>query len=277
MSRGTAPERTASFSDTIETVAEHIAFLERELDRLHGLATLGEITGLIAHELNNLLTPVRSYAQLALDREDPALTRKALERTLSGTSRVVEVIAALLELSGENKFVGVTANAAASPPEAFDQALRCLSREPERDNIELIREMASESLAAITPIAMHQVLLNLLLNARRALLPGGGRLVFRVFEESGPTSATWNMPRALRIQLEDSGCGIPKHKLATLFDPHVSHGEGGGAGLGLTVCKRLIEQAGGRIEVVSTLAVGTCFTITLPIAQSPRAAVSAAA
>jgi len=277
MPRETATERPDSFSETIESVSEHITRLEEELDRLQGLATLGELTGLIAHEINNLLTPVRSYAQLALDRQDPALTTKALERTLVGTSRVVEVISALLELSGESRFTGSTSGTAASPTEAFSQALRCLSREPARDNIELVREESTECLAAIAPIALHQVLLNLLLNARRALLPGGGRLNFRVFEESEPARATWNTPRVLRIQLEDSGCGIPKNRLATLFEPHVSHGDGGGAGLGLTVCKRLIERAGGSIDVESTLAVGTCFTITLPIASPPHAAASIAA
>ena len=77
--------------------------------------------------------------------------------------------------------------------------------------------------------------------------------------------STWNM---VRIELADTGCGISADRIATVFKPFETRGPSGkpigGSGLGLTVCKRLIERVGGTIEVVSEPGNGACFTLLLP-------------
>jgi signal transduction histidine kinase len=89
-----------------------------------------------------------------------------------------------------------------------------------------------------------------------------------VFERS-----TWNNQREdVVVEVEDTGCGIAAERLPRLFAPFAGRGDqSDGTGLGLTICKQLVEGAGGAISVRSKVDEGTCFTITLPPAAEPTA------
>jgi signal transduction histidine kinase len=116
------------------------------------------------------------------------------------------------------------------------------------------------------------VLLNLLINARQAMLGRGGALTIKAATvDSGE----------LRIQVIDTGPGIPEKLLPKIFQPFFTtkgtarRGETKGTGLGLSICKDIIEHHHGRIEVQSEVGRGTTFNIYLPIAQADARSIAA--
>ena len=108
------------------------------------------------------------------------------------------------------------------------------------------------------PGRLGQVVLNLLLNASQAMPDG------RPETENRVTVRSWSRGGEILIEVSDNGCGISTGKLARIFDPFFTT-RPGGSGLGLSVCKNLVEQMGGRIEVKSEVDVGTVFTLHLPM------------
>jgi signal transduction histidine kinase len=244
--------------------------LRKELDHTHQLATLGTLTAGIAHEINNILTPVLAYAQMAVGNpEDAALQAKALDRTIAGVesaSRIIEAVLGFARADEETKPANIA--------RVIDASLACLSRAPERDGISLTIEADADAMVSIRPLALQQVMLNLVLNALTALQGNRGELrIIVVPQEDGTT----------QIKVADNGPGIPEQVAATLFEPFVTSrprqdgtgrsGKPGGSGLGLAICRRLIEDAGGSIAVgpgcfesENPAGPGATFTITLATA-----------
>jgi signal transduction histidine kinase len=138
--------------------------------------------------------------------------------------------------------------------------------------VKLDTNFADHPQAEINAGQIQQVLLNLIINARQAM-PNGGRLLISVSSnrESG----------FAEIAVRDSGCGIPAEQLPKIFDPFFStkqadeHGQGG-SGLGLALCREVIEAHHGRIRVESTVGVGTQFTLKLPLVAATAGSISPA-
>jgi signal transduction histidine kinase len=242
--------------------------LRNELDHTHQLATLGTLTAGIAHEINNILTPVLAYAQLAKGNPgDAELQEKALERAIAGVESASRIIEAVLGFARSDEDTGP-----ANVVNVIDSTLACLGREPKRDGVTLRVDADPEARVLIPPVALQQVLLNLMLNAVSAMRGKRGDLRITVTPQEGGTTT---------IAVADTGPGIPEHLAGKLFDPFVTSrpkrdgssvaGCHGGSGLGLAVCKRLIESAGGSIAVGPSdlppkpdSGPGAKFTITLP-------------
>ena len=235
--------------------------LRGELDHCHQLATLGTLTAGIAHEINNILTPVLAYAQLARSNpNDTALRAKALDRAIAGVQAASRITEAVLGFArnddgGEQAVI----------VDAIDSSIACLSRDPARDGVRVVVDVDAEMHVQIRPLALQQVLLNLILNALSVLHGKPGELRIKAKQE--PDGAT-------RIRVSDNGPGIPAEIAATLFDPFVTRrgagkptpGGHGGSGLGLAVCRRLIENSGGTIvlEPATEDRQGASFLISLP-------------
>ncbi|MCO7223735.1 sensor histidine kinase [Pleionea sp. CnH1-48] len=123
------------------------------------------------------------------------------------------------------------------------------------------------SLADIPPVMcnideLSQVFLNLIINANQAMEEGGVILI-----------KTWQEKERVYIQIADNGCGIPEDKLNNIFDPFfTTKPVGVGTGLGLSIAYGIIEEHGGKISVESEINKGTCFTIELPINESESSA-----
>ncbi len=258
----------------IDELGERAERLEKELARSHRLVMLGTLVGTIAHEFNNLLTPVMSYAQLALhDMDDKDLVSKALEKSLNTTDKAANIASALLGFTREG-----SDDSSCSVQSVLDEALTCMARTPEKDGISCTYEIEDGLRAGIQPIALQHVFLNLLLNACKAMRPKAGSLVIR-----GERS-TWNPPTTtptrnpqhdqikssggVAILVSDTGHGISQDIQNKVFEPFFSGVDENetpeGSGLGLTICKRLIEEVGGTISVQSTPGEGTTFSIMLP-------------
>jgi signal transduction histidine kinase len=242
--------------------------LRKELDHAHQLATLGTLTAGIAHEINNILTPVLAYAQLAsANPDDEALRSKALDKTIVGVETASRIIEAVLGFARSEDREG-PANVA----DVIDSTIACLGRPPERDGITLIVKADPHAHVRIQPLALQQVLLNLVLNAVAVLRGNAGELRIDVARDGEGRT---------QIRVADDGPGISPEVAETLFEPFVTsrskpkgHGRSGGtggSGLGLAICQRLIEEAGGSIGVApgwftsaTATGPGATFTITLP-------------
>jgi len=235
------------------------------------LETLG-----VAHEINNLLTPIAAWAERALQLpDDQDRTRAALQLAVDNTHQASAIASALLALTGDQPSSGVQAGQSCQLGPVVRSALACLGRDLGADGIEVEVEIGVGVEAGISAAALQQVVVNLVLNARHAMLPSGGQLTIR--SSSQPDSpgltqkcSTGNTPAGGTVVLEvcDSGCGIMADDLDRIFMPFVrrSHGTGEpeGSGLGLAICKRLVEGVGGTIAVESSPGSGTVFAVWLP-------------
>lgn len=251
--------------------------LDLELERLRRLATLGMLTSGIAHEFNNILTPVMAYAEMAAAAPaDSALVARALGKVVEGIRRATGISEAILALA--TAAPAEAGRASTSIECGVAAALRWVADSTEDDAIPVGTDLAPGLEAAIEPAVLHQVLVNLLINARHAMPRGTGSISIRGCRRSSTGNAG---PSHIEIEIEDSGSGIAPSLLPRVFEPFVSGGAATdsqldgtrsgrrrGHGLGLALCRQLVERAGGSISVRSALGQGTCFTVRLPEAAA---------
>lgn len=269
-----APKHTMSHSEPSDTnliqtevivqgaldgLESQFADLQKQIASLQRLASLGTVCAMIAHEFNNLLTPIISYSQYALSRKDPALMEQSLERTLKGTTRLVNLSEKLLGLSAIERY-------AAGPvkvKQVILDALDCLGRDLAKDSIRLSLDVPDDLFVQADAGSLNQVLFNLFLNARQAMNGKHGSLLIVARQETDGGVA---------IDVTDTGPGIKPADLDQIFKPffstkqHEVRPERGGVGLGLHVAQRLILDMGGQINVRSRWGEGATFTILLPVA-----------
>jgi len=258
--------------ERIATLEADLDAVRREADESARLATLGLLSATVAHELRNVLTPVLSYAQIAL--ADPCTSgpaRKALTRTVEGIATATEILESTLEF-GSGRSIRA-ASAVANVREAIENAMTCLARDPGRDGVSVEIEVAPDLMIAIRPMALQQVFMNLLLNALRALKSSGagGRKRLGIIRIVATHTAAGDR---VRIEMSDNGPGFPAAFAVRMFRPFTSSdsdapgSKGGGAGLGLAICRRLIEESSGSITASATPGEGATFSIVLPVAAS---------
>jgi signal transduction histidine kinase len=245
--------------------------LKEHLERLQPLANVGTVTCMIAHEVNNLLTPLTNFAALALNNpEDPALANKALQKVIQNCRRASEIMESMLNVANGQSQKKTNTRLIALVQEVF----KCLCRDFTKDGIKVQLCIPANLEVWAIPVQIQHLLMNLILNAREAMLPRGGIL----------TISTRETNDTLCIEVADTGCGIEPEHLKNIFNPFfttkMGHHVGNptvadqsvtaqrcGFGLGLAFCKRVIEEHKGLISVESEPDKGTKFTITLPKRQ----------
>ena len=265
----TIPPATASPDPTIAVVETHLSNLETQLNQLRAqvrqaqqLASLGTAAATIAHEVNNLLTPILSYAQAAIDANDPDLSRKALTVTVKNVRMLVAMADRVLHISAA-KSAGCEA---VSVRAVADDAAASQCRDLSKDGITLNLRIDDNLTVWADPLHLQQVLFNLLLNARQALGSSHSGRVSITGERHGDRAV---------IEVVDNGAGIPPEKLPHIFDPLNSSRTPDPdrkercRGLGLALCRDLIEENHGTIDVTSEVGAGTTFHIELPIDPPP--------
>lgn len=237
----------------VDQAGVQLQLLRERTDEQASAAMASVLAAAVAHEINNILTPVRSFAEYALSRpQDSEVVMSALRRAAEGAERAGRAAEAILD-SVRPAAVGRSADVRL----AVLEAVRMLG-EGGSESISI--DVERDATAAIGQAALEQLLLNLLLNARAASPTDSADITIRA-------TATWNTSgQAVTIEVEDAGCGIPGDRLETIFEPFVTGGRRVGSGLGLMIAKHLVEAAGGRIGVRSQIGVGSCFTVELPAA-----------
>lgn len=227
------------------------------------LAELGLWAAMVAHEFNNILTPVLSYSQIALSKpDDRELATQALERAASGVERAVAVAELILDFLRASS--GQEAGVRCEIETCLDGALAGMGRDLAEGNVLIHRRIQAGLSAAIREAGLGQVFHNLLTNSWQALSEAGGGEI----EIEGGVCSTWN--NRVEIWFRDTGPGLPRGARDRLMgsweDATLSNGGAKGNGLGLLVCRKMLEGAGGSIEVVDEKGWGAVFRIVLPAA-----------
>lgn len=241
-----------------EKLEQQFLQLKNQTRQLQRLASLGTAATMLAHEFNNLMTPVVSYAQYAADSGDPELMAKALRMTLKQTGIVTSM---------SDRILGLATNEArptrkVAVREMVEDAEACLFRDLSKDGIRLNADVDDSLCVLADPGQMQQVFFNLLINARQAIKHRNGRITI---------SARRDGDEYVAIDVADNGCGIAPDRIDRVFDEFYSTKEDrpdkSGLGLGLSLCRDIVEEHRGTISVRSEPEKGTTFTIRLPSAD----------
>jgi len=234
-----------------EDITAHVE-LERELARSEEQAAVGRIAAGVAHELNNPLDGVLRFVNLSLGRlasDNPV--NEYLRSAREGLTRMADIIKALLSFS--RKSTGAD-DRRVNVNDVIDEAVKAMAPIAGSHQIEVELDLCQNGLM-VRGGQLHQVFTNLIKNAYDAM-PNGGKL--RI--------TTVVSDERVEIMFADQGCGIAPDVMDTIFEPFVTTKEiGKGVGLGLSICKRIIERYQGMIRVDSTPGEGSTFTIELPL------------
>jgi signal transduction histidine kinase len=234
--------------------------LQEKLVSLEQLAAVGELSSTVTHEFNNILMTILNYAQLGIRQKDPATRDKAFQKIHESAVRASKITATVLSLSRS----GSAENSVARLDALIKDALVLLAREMQKYRIFVETQLEEVPPAAIEPSKFQRVLLNLLTNARQAI-GERGTITIKLSYDSQSSNVV--------CVVRDTGAGIPAQVLPKIFDRFFTTKSGpdnsgkGGTGLGLSMCREIIEQCDGRIRVESSIGKGTAFTIRLPIAR----------
>ncbi len=272
----TANEEIVAWTRTLE---ERVEQKTVELNRAHEhvlhaekMASLGKMAAVLAHEINNPLSGILTYAKLVskwLEREDgdPAHreeTRQCLGLIVTESRRCGDLVKNLLTFSraAPMNLQSVDLN------QVVDRCLRLAQHQLELGSIEVHVAPSPEAAMTLCDAAqIEQVLLALVLNAKDAM-PRGGNLWL--------TTRLSEQKKEAVVEVRDDGTGIAPEVLPRIFEPFVTTKDSEhGVGLGLAIARRIIDQHRGHIEVKSELGQGTAFTIGLPVERPKTAPVLA--
>jgi signal transduction histidine kinase len=234
---------------------------QEQLIRTERLATLGELSAGIAHEVKNPLTSIRGFAgTIAETVEDssPEEIREFAQIIVDATHELQEIID---EVRDYAKGVRRTYEAAPVALSVLvDETLSFTKFSRELRAVELCKEVEEDAVVCANRDKIKQVLINLLRNATQALTdPRRGRISFRVTASDG-----WG-----RIEVSDNGRGIPEDAQEKIWENWYTTKGAEGTGLGLGRCREIVENHGGTLELVrSEVGVGTTFAICLPLAET---------
>jgi signal transduction histidine kinase/CheY-like chemotaxis protein len=231
------------------------------------MAALGQTISGVAHELNNPLATILSWAERLTQKStlEPAV-RRGLDIILSESERSARIVRTLLTFARKRQ----TTRSMIDVNQIARETLALRAYEQRVTNITVI-----DALAAGLPPAyadghqVQQVLLNLIINAEQAMLSANGRgvLVVRTFHD--------NEREAVVLEINDDGPGIPDEVQTKIFDPFFTTKEvGKGTGLGLTVAYAIIQEHGGRIRLESHPGKGASFFVELPVAGAKTTGLS---
>jgi signal transduction histidine kinase len=254
-------EKRLSLHRCLENEQHQNDALKSQLAQLQHLANIGTASYMIAHEINNLLTPLKNYAAVALKNpDDKALAEKALQRVVRNCERASKIMESMLAVANGQTQGKKEARLLTLVEEIFT----CLCRDFAKDRITVETCIADDLMVWAVPVQIQQVLMNLILNARDAMLPRGGILTIKATEKTN----------ALEIEVADTGEGIEPADLENIFGSFFTTKTGknlpseySGAGLGLAFCKKIIDEHNGLISVESKVSQGSKFKITLPKPQ----------
>jgi PAS domain S-box-containing protein len=253
---------------------------EDHLRHAQKMDAVGRLAGGVAHDFNNLLTIIVSYSELLLagmPPEDPR--REDVDEIRAAADRAGALTRQLLVFSRRQvrRLHPLDLNAVVG---GMTGMLRRLVVE----DIEL-RTVLAESLPSVRADAgqIEQVVLNLVVNARDAMTPGGGRLTIRTAAVEVNGSA-WHRERDVPVgryvvlSVEDTGCGLDDATRARMFEPFFTTKDvGKGTGLGLATVWAIVQQSGGYIDVQSEVGRGTLFEVLLPALDGAAPAPAVAA
>jgi signal transduction histidine kinase len=229
------------------------------------LATVGRLTGSIAHEINNPLESITNLMYLMTsDDQFPEHMRPYLDLAQSELQRVAQISRQTLNFCRETQsMVRVQVSS------LLDEVLALYTRRIYEKHLDVERQFGEEQAVVVFPGEMRQVYSNLIANAIEASEPGG-RLVVRIHR-----SRRWNGKAVdgMRVLVSDNGCGIPDHVRTKLGQPFYTTKGQSGTGLGLWVSRSILQRYGAEMRLRSSIAPayhGTTFSVFVPFVHRAR-------
>ncbi len=239
---------------------------DKRLRRLDRLASAGTLASGMAHEIKNAMVASRTFIDLLLEKKPDAELAEVVRRELG---RIDAMVSRMLKFA---------APAAANfgpvhVHQVLEHSLRLVQPKLASKFIEVQRSFeAASDLTAGDEYELEQAFVNLLLNALEAMGESGKLTISTGTIETGnpaPSVSKAAGPPRLRINIQDTGPGIPPQNLEHLFEPFFTT-KPSGTGLGLAVTYRVVQEHGGTIQAESRQGEGTTFSITLPGAAADR-------
>ncbi|MCA9036232.1 MAG: sensor histidine kinase [Planctomycetaceae bacterium] len=258
----------ASPEQRIEELEKHLQQMEEQLFQAQRLSSVGALASSITHEFNNILTTVINYAKMGLRHNDEKTRTKAFDRILNASQRASRITTGMLAYARNNS----DRQEPADLKKLLDDVLVLVQKDLQMHRIGVDMDISGSVWANVNSSQIQQLLMNLIVNARQAMNEHGRlKLTIRDNPDEG-----W-----AEVSVGDTGCGIPAEQLKHIFEAFYTTKKAdargqGGTGLGLSLCRRIIEAHQGRIRVESEVGKGTTFTLKLPRSQSPAGLISTA-
>lgn len=250
-------DEVGELSVAFNTMSESLDHLQKQLVESERHAAIGQVARGVGHEFGNILMRVLGKIDLALLDTKEEKTRAHLQTALGAIERAKIILQNLKSYSKtsaekQERFSVAT---------VFDQTLTLIAHELKTGNIQVTKDFQAVPEIEGDPVAIGQVFLNLLINAKQAM-PEGGTLDVQIAPSA---EGNW-----MDIRVKDSGVGIPPDVLPKVFETAFSTKGDQGSGLGLSISKSIVEKQGGEIRVASTPGQGALFHIRFPFAGEKK-------
>jgi signal transduction histidine kinase len=265
--RDTHPRESRSMTGQETLVPSgDIEALRQQLLQAQRLSSVGELASSVAHEFNNILTTIINYAKIGMKGTTPAAQAQAFEKILRGGQRAAGIVNSMLGFARNHS----SRREPTDIVHLVEEVLLLTEKDLGKHRIRIEKRFHGHPTAVVVPGQIEQILVNLVINARQAM-PNGGRLCIEVRENGAGDT--------VEVKVADTGVGIAPDNLRQIFEPFFTtklpdECGRGGTGLGLSVCRQIIEQHHGRIRVESVVGKGSTFVVKLPKVNDDRRATS---
>jgi signal transduction histidine kinase len=244
--------------EQVQRLSEQLDQLSDQLTRSDRMATIGELVAEFAHEIKNPLTAITAYAQFVqrrMARKEPEAAQD-MERIVRQAKRIAKMAEDILSYTRKEPLE----TRATDIHHLLDEVVAFISFRLTKEGIEVETDYdARIPTMQVDPEQLEQVFLNIIINAVHAMKKGGTLTITTLWLET-------DRPPNARISFTDTGVGIPQENMSRLFEPYfTTRPPGQGTGLGLHVCRSIVEKHGGRIEVESQVGQGATFHVFLSL------------
>lgn len=253
-------EWSETLVEKVEEKTRELQHIQAQIMHMEKMASLGKLSASIAHELNNPLSGILTFARLIRKQiQDRNLPPEKMERVLSEVSMIAdeakrcgEIVKDLLFFSRKQSL----AFGECDIVELVEKSISLVQHRLDLQQITLVRNFAPDPvILACDGSRLHQAFVALIVNAIEAMAEGGTLTL----------AIDSSMAETVQFTIADTGCGISPSDLGHIFEPfYTTKAETAGVGLGLAIVYGIVQNHGGTIEVKSSLDVGTTFTITIP-------------
>ncbi|HXE98453.1 MAG TPA: HAMP domain-containing sensor histidine kinase [Dongiaceae bacterium] len=242
----------------LEKANRDLSQAREETIRTEKMASIGLLAAGMAHEIGTPIASIMGYAELsATEQPENSAIQDYARRITEDCSRIDRIVRGLLDYSRPRTYGSENADVRATALATLD----LMKNQGVFKQLNLCTEIEDGSLSArCDQHQLQQVVVNLLLNSRDAT-PTGGTITVRVRREGDH----------IRLDVIDSGTGIPDESMKHIFDPFfTTKPPGKGTGLGLAISARIVDGFGGRITAASKVGEGSCFSVWLPLARTEK-------
>jgi len=261
-------ESVASMIDITERkrAEEEKKKLEAQLSQAQKLESIGTLAGGIAHDFNNILSAIIGYTQLAMDdASDQNKVRKELNEVLKAGDRAKDLVSHILTFSRQTE----TRHSPLALHTIIKETIKMM-RSVIPTTVEIRQNLIDSGIVMSDPTEIHQIMMNLCINAVHAMDKTGGVLEVRLKRQhlngdSDIQGLDLSPGSYLRLSVSDNGQGMTPEIMARIFDPYFTTKEvGRGTGLGLSVVHGIVKSHGGVVTCKSTPGEGTTFDLYFP-------------